>query len=78
MYQEEFAFAQHAHFRQALLLPLEDRRVRLSDDVLMLDGDNRHVQANHRAGLAGKIAGARHDVFGNDVALVGLDQPFAV
>ena len=51
--------------------------MRLGDDVLVLDRDDRHVEADHRAGLAREIAGRRDDVLAGDVALVGLHQPLA-
>ena len=51
--------------------------MRLGDDVLVLDGNDRDVEADHRAGAAGEIAGGGDDVLAGDVALVGLDQPFA-
>ena len=69
--------AQHAHFGQALFLALLDQGMRLGDDILVLDRDDRNVDAQHLAGLAHEIAGRRDDVLAGDVALVGLDQPFA-
>ena len=69
--------AQHAHLGQAAALALTDRRVRLGDDILVLDRDDRDVEAEHRAGLAHEIAGRGDDVLAGDVALVGLDQPLA-
>ena len=51
--------------------------MRLGHDVLVLDRNDRNVEANHPAGLAGKITRSRHDVFSSDVAFVGLDQPLA-
>src|SRR5690606_29772118 len=70
-------FAQHAHLGQALLVPPDDLGMRLGDDELVLDRDHRDIQADHRAGLAGKAAGGAHDVLAGDGALVGLDPPFA-
>ena len=69
--------AQHPHLRQALRLARLDRRMRLGDDILVLHRDDRHVEADHAAGLAGEIAGRRHDVLADDVALVGDDLPLA-
>ena len=51
--------------------------MRFGDDILVLDRDDRNVEPDHRAGLAREIAGRRDDVLAGDVALVGLDQPFA-
>ncbi len=47
------------------------------DDVLVLDGDRRHVEAELPPGLARVVAGGAHDVLADDVALVGRDLPFA-
>ncbi len=51
--------------------------MRLGHDILVLDRNDRDLQPHHAPGLAGEIAGARHDVLAGDVALVGLDQPLA-
>ena len=68
-------FAQHAHFRQPLLLALQDRRVRFGDDVLVLHRDHRDVDPDHLACLAGKIAGAGDHVIGGEDLLVRLHMP---
>ena len=68
-------FAQHAHFGKALLLARDDRRMGLGHDVLVLDRDDRDVEPDHGAGLAGEVAGGRHNVLAGDRALVGLDDP---
>jgi hypothetical protein len=52
--------------------------MRLGDDVLVLDGDDRNVESHHGAGLAREVARRRDDVFAGDVALVGLDDPLAI
>ncbi len=70
-------FAQHAHFGQALPLTFLDQGMRLGHDILVLDRDDGNVDTEHLAGLAHEIAGRRDNVFAGDVALVGLDQPFA-
>ena len=71
------AFAQHAHLRQPFGMALLNCRMRLGDDVLVLDRDHRHVEPDHRAGLPREVAARRDDVLAGDVALVGLHQPFA-
>ena len=71
-------FAQHPHLRQALAVALDDGRVRLGDDVLVLDRDDRDVETEHGARLAGEVAGRADDVVGGDVALVGADHPAPV
>lgn len=43
--------------------------MRLGDDILMLDRNDRNVDADHFAGLAGKIAGTGDYVFGGDLPL---------
>jgi hypothetical protein len=50
----------------------------LGDDVLVLDRDDRNVEADHGTRLAGKVAGARDHVLAGDLALVGGDDPLAV
>ena len=50
--------------------------MRLGDDVLMLHGNDRHVQSDHAAGLAREIAARRDDVLADDLTLVGDDLPF--
>ena len=47
------------------------------DDVLVLDRDRRHVEAELPAGLARIVAGRADDVLADDVALVRRDLPFA-
>jgi hypothetical protein len=71
-------FAQHAHFRQALGLAFPDGGMRFGDDVLVLDRDDRNIEADHGTRLAGKVAGTRDHVLAGDLALVGLDDPLAV
>ena len=71
------AFPQHRHLGQALLVALDQRRMRLGDDVLVLDGDDRNVEADHGRGLARIVAGRRDHVLASDVALLGAHQPFA-
>ncbi len=70
--------AQHAHFGKALGLALLDQRMRLGDDVLVLDRDHRNIETHHGAGLAREVAGAGDHVFAGDVALVGRHPPFAI
>ena len=70
--------AQNAHFGHALGLALLDERMGLGHDVLVLDGNHRNIEANHRARLARKVAGGGNDVLAGDVALVGLHHPLAV
>ena len=72
------AFAQHAHFRQTGGLARLDFRVSLGDDVLVLDGNDRHVQPDHGPGLAREIAAGGDHMLTGDVALAGVDHPFAV
>ena len=69
--------AEDAHLGQARGTTGEDGGVWLGDDVLVLDRQHRHVEPDHGAGAAGEIAGGRDDMLGDDVALVGADQPFA-
>ncbi len=71
-------FAQHAHFRQALAAAFLNGRMRLVDDILMLDRNDRNVDADHLAGLAGKGARAGDDVLGDDLALVCRHLPVTV
>jgi hypothetical protein len=40
-------------------------------------GNHRDVEPDHRAGLAGEVAGGAHHVLAGDVAFVGPDQPLA-
>ncbi len=56
----------------------DDRGMRLGDDVLVLDGDDGDIEADHGAGRAREVAGAGDDVIAGDVALVGPDEPAAV
>ena len=70
-------FAQHAHFRQALRLALDDLRMRFGHDILVLDRDHRHVDPDHAARRPREIAGRRNDMLASYVALVGRDFPFA-
>ncbi len=49
--------------------------MRFRHDVLVLDRHHRDVQTDHRASLAGVIAGGRNDVIAADVTLVGPDEP---
>jgi hypothetical protein len=58
-------------------LALDDRRMRLGDDILVLDRDDRDVEAEHLAGLTHEIAGGGHQVLAGYVALIGGDLPFA-
>ena len=51
--------------------------MRLGDDVLVLDRDDRDVETDERPGAAGEIAAARHHVLAGDVAFVGAHQPAA-
>src|SRR6056297_1457161 len=57
------AFIGHAQHRQGA-----EARDRLGDDVEMLAGLQRHVDAQHRAQLAAPHAGAVDHVFGLDMA----------
>ena len=72
------ALTQNAHFRQASGLARLNGGMGLGDDILVLYGNDRHIKANHRARAAGKVAGRGNDVLAGDVALIGLDQPFAI
>ena len=72
------ALAEHREFRQALLLALLQFGRRLGDEILVLDGDDGDVEADHGGGLARPGAGGGDDMLAGDIALVGLHQPFAV
>ncbi|MNS47477.1 hypothetical protein D3C72_800080 [compost metagenome] len=71
-------FAQNAHFRQALAATFLNGRVRLGNDILMFDRNDRNVDADHLAGLAGKGARAGDDMFGDDLALIRRHLPVTV
>jgi len=43
--------------------------VRFGHDVLVLDRNHGHINPDHLAGLACKIAGGRDDVFAHHIAL---------
>jgi len=47
----------------------------LGDEVLMLDRDDRDVEADHGAGGAREVAAAGDNMLAFDVALVGGDAP---
>ena len=69
--------AQHRELAAAAgAIGLQLRRL-VVDDVLMLDRDGRHVEAELAAGLAGVVAGRADDVLADDVALVRRDLPLA-
>ena len=51
--------------------------MRLGDDILVLDGNDGDVEADHGAGLAREVARRRDDVLRLDGALVGDDAPAA-
>jgi hypothetical protein len=69
--------AQHAHLRQSTALALQDRGMRLGDDVLVLDRDHGNVEPEHLPGSPGEVAGGADHVLAGDVAAIGLDQPLA-
>ena len=71
------ALAQHPHLGQAPLVTRNDLRMRLGHDILVLDRHHRHVEADHGAGPAREIAGGADHMLGQDVTLVGPDQPLA-
>jgi hypothetical protein len=56
---------------------LDDGRVRLGDDILVLHRHGRDVEAEHGAGLAHVVARRRDQMLARDVALVGAHQPLA-
>ena len=58
-------------------MTLLDFRVRFGDDELVLNWNHGHVEANHGASLAGKVASRGDDVLAGDIALVGGDDPIA-
>ncbi len=58
-------------------MALDDRRMRLGDDVLVLDRHHRDVEPDHGAGLTDEVAGGADHVLAGDLALVGGDQPLA-
>ena len=64
-------FPQNAHFGQALPLALHNRRVLFRDDILVLDRNDRNIEADHGPRLPRKIARAGNDMFASDVALIG-------
>ena len=68
-------FAEDAHLRQPLFPAGDDVRVRLGDEVLVLDGDGGDVDPHHRPGLAGVVAGRAHHVLADDVAPVRPHPP---
>ena len=49
----------------------------LVDDVLVLDRDSGHVDAEHPAGLACVVAGRADHMLGDDLAFIGLQSPLA-
>ena len=69
--------AKDAHFRQPGCLTRLDVVMRLGDDVLMLDRDDRNVQPDHAACLAREVAGGADHMLACDLALVGGDFPLA-
>ena len=52
------ALAQDAHFRQTRSLAGLNSGVSLGDDILVLDRNDRHIKADHRAGAPSKVAGS--------------------
>ena len=67
--------AQHGELAPAAgSVGLKFRRL-VVDDVLVLDRDRRHVQAEHSPGLARVVAGGEHQVLGGDVPLGGAHLP---
>ena len=69
--------AQHGQFLAAVLAVLDQLRRLVVDDVLVLDRDGRHVDAEHLAGLAGVVAGGAHHVFAGHFAAAGGELPLA-
>ena len=69
--------AQHAHFRQALRLALDDLGMRFSDDILVLDRDHGHVDPDHAAGRPREIPGRRTTCSQITSPLSVEDLPFA-
>ena len=51
--------------------------MRLGDDILMLDRDDRNIQPDHAACLAREVAGGADHMLACDLALVGGDFPLA-
>ena len=72
------ALPQHRHLRQPLGMAGRQRRVGVGDDILVLHRDDGHVDPDHRQRLAAPGARRRHDMFGDDLALVRDDPPGAV
>src|SRR5690606_32727272 len=48
------------------------------DNVLVLNRDHGHIEANHLTGFPGKIASSRDDMFSPDITFVRLHEPAAI
>ena len=70
-------FAQHCELAAATLAVGSEFAGLVVDEVLVLDGDRGHVEAEHAAHLPRVIAGRAHDVLRDDLAATGREPPFA-
>ena len=68
---------QHPHLGQARRVTRLYFRVRLGDDVLVLNRNDRDVEACHGARAPGEAARRADHVLADDVALVGVHAPLA-